>query len=140
MPRKQRNHRATSQFAETWGISAHDLALVENTSTDAIHMRVMKWGTPFQRRSKITHWEKKYGLTQGQIALELDIHPLTVVKREQVYGTPYCDDQLSGVGGWNKGARTYGYKWWEDSRFQRVCKPTMFTLEDALARLKALKR
>lgn len=138
--RPTQNYRDTTEFLETWGISAHDLAAVEGTTTDAIHMRVMRFGTPFQRRSKVSHWEKRYSKTLGEIALELGVHPLTVQIREQTFGTPYCDDQLGGQGGWNKGVKRTDLDWWDHPRYARVFLRTTFTLEDALARLKKLKR
>lgn len=141
MPRKPTlNHRQASEFLDRWGIAAHDLAAVENTSTSAIHMRVMNFGTPFQRRSKLTPWEKKYGMPIGAIADELGVHPMTVMNREKIYGTPYCDDQLAGQGGWNKGVQRATTHWSEQSRNNKAFVATKFTLEDALQRLKKLKR
>lgn len=134
------NPRNKTDFIDQWGISAHDLALVENTTTDAIHMRVMRFGTPFQRRSKQSHWERKYKKTQGEIAKELGIHPVTVELREKVYGTPWCDSVLNGQGGWNKGVKRIEGVWWDDPKYRRSFTHTYFTLEDALARLKKLKR
>lgn len=135
-----KNPRDHTGFLEEWGIAAHDLAAVENTTTDAIHMRVMRFGTPFQRRAKQSHWEKKYGKTLGEIAMELGIHPVTVDMRERIFGTAYCDSALDGRGGWNKGAKRVKSNWWDDPKFNRAFLSTHFTLEDALARLKKLKR
>ena len=132
--------RDNSVFLFTWGIAAHDLAAVENTTTTAIHMRVMRFGTPFQRRAKLSPWEKKYGKTLGEIALELGLHPVTIDMRERVYGTPYCDHMMSDQGGWNKGRKTVDIDWWDDPKYKRSSTPTYFTLEDALKRLKKLKR
>lgn len=135
-----KTHRDNSTFLSKWGIAAHDLADVENTTTTAIHMRVMRFGTPFQRRAKISPWEKKYGKTLGEIALELDLHPVTVDMRERVYGTAYCDHMMSDQGGWNKGRKRIEENWWEMPRYARCQQRTFFTLEDALKRLKKLKR
>jgi len=134
------NPRSKTDFIDQWGISAHDLALVENTTTTAIHMRVMRFGTPFQRRAKLSPWEKKYGKTIGEIALELQLHPVTVDMRARIYGTPYCDHMMSDQGGWNKGRKKVDIDWWDDPKYKRCFTPTYFTLEDAVARLKKLKR
>jgi hypothetical protein len=141
MPRKPTQfHRDETEFLNKWGITAHELALVEETSVSAIHMRVMNFGTPFQRRKKPSHWEKRYNKTLGEIADELGLHPVSVMVREKTYGTPYCDEALKGQGGWNKGAKRVDHDWRDLPRHSKTSTATYFTLEDALKRLRKLKR
>jgi hypothetical protein len=125
----------TTQFGVKWGINAADLALVENTTETAIHMRVKNYGTPFQRRAKITLWEKKYGKTLGAIAEELNIHPLTVKNRESKYDDVYCDTFKDERGGWNK---SNSDSWKRSADYKKLFVTTYFTLEDALKRLEDL--
>ena len=73
-------------FKERWGIPCNDLAEMEGVTPEAIRMRVLNFGTPFQRRGKPTKFEAKYGKTLGQLALDLGIHPITVARREYLYG------------------------------------------------------
>ncbi len=76
-------------FEQKWGISANDLAQQENVSTPAIHMRVKLYGTPFQRKSKPTNIERKYGKTIFEIAKEIGVHPMSVVMREHHFNNAY---------------------------------------------------
>lgn len=76
-------------FKEKWGIACNELAEMEGVTPEAIRMRVRNFGTPFQRRGKPTKFEKKYGKTLGELALDLGIHPITVARREYLYGDIY---------------------------------------------------
>lgn len=134
-----RKHRDDTGFLRKWGISAPDLALVEGTTIDAIHMRVYKFGTPFQRRKKPSKFEIDWGKTNCQLALELGLHPITVSERIQKYGTPYCDHMLSTRGGATKGRVSATTPWWELSNYKRNLLPTYFTLQYALDKLEEIK-
>ena len=76
-------------FKEKWGYSCNDLAMMEGVTPEAIRMRVRNFGTPFQRRKKPTMFEVKYGKTIGEISLELGLHPVTIARRERMYGDAY---------------------------------------------------
>ena len=76
-------------FKKRWGIKCNELAEAEGVTPEAIRMRVKNFGTPWQRAKKPTKFEKKYGKTIKEIALELNIHPVTVARREYLYGDVY---------------------------------------------------
>ncbi len=80
-------------FKEKWGVSCNELAEREGVTPEAIRMRVKNYGTPFQRRCKQTHFEKKYGKTLGEVALELGLHPMTVARRDRLFGDAYAESQ-----------------------------------------------
>lgn len=116
-----------TQFEHKWGIDAIKLAELEGVTPDAIHMRVQLYGTPFQRRNKVTLWEEKYGKTLGQIALEEGLHPITVANKHYRFGDVYAKtDQRFARGKHTK------VKWWLIPRYKRMIKSTYFTLEDIL--------
>lgn len=81
-------------FKQKWGISCNELAKREGVTPEAIRMRVRNYGTPFQRRCKLTNFEKKYGKTLGDIALELNLHPQTVARRDRIYGDAYAETKF----------------------------------------------
>ena len=78
-----------TKFKAKWGIHAIDLAEREQISPDAIHMRIKKFGTPWQRRSKPTICEELTGIVSFQLAKILDIHPITVDERIREYNNPF---------------------------------------------------
>lgn len=131
-----------TQFEHKWGISALHLAKLEGVSGATVHMRVMNFGTPFQRRAKLTKWEKKYGKTMGQLALDIGIHPITVAHREALYGSPYVTpertmtDSKTGEkiypGEWNLNRPQADTHWTQTKKWQTATKSTFFTLEDIL--------
>ena len=82
-----------TNFKEKWGISCNELAEREGVTPEAIRMRVINYGTPFQRRCKLTSFEKKYGKTLGEVALELGLHPMTVARRDRIYNDAYYDSK-----------------------------------------------
>jgi hypothetical protein len=134
--RKHKKRETGTDFEKAWGIHADDLACTEGVSVDAIRMRVMKWGNPFQRRAKPSNYEIKYGKTQAQLALELGVHPITVASRERKFGNAYhCNEVTSSR--WNLGQVTNNRKqhWSEGEKWQFTLKSTYFTLEDALEQL-----
>ena len=86
------NHYEHTQFKDKWGVLAHELAEQDGVTTDAIHMRVMKFGTPWQRKSKPTKWERMYAKNMYELAHEFGIHPTSVALRHyrlgNIYATP----------------------------------------------------
>jgi hypothetical protein len=123
------NPHTETRFKDRWGITAFDLAMVEGTTPDAINMRVHKFGTPFQRRSKFTWWEETFGKTLGELALERGVHPITITNRYKIYGSlDLPDGRLA-----REDLRNF--TWQHEARNQRIMQPTVFTLEWALAEL-----
>jgi len=114
-------------FENKWGISAIQLAKLEGVTADAIHMRVHKWGTPYQRRAKTTMWEDKYGKTLGEMAIEQGLHPITLANKYYKFGDVYAvTDQRFAKG---KHTRV---DWTQNPKYKKMIKPTYFKLEDVL--------
>jgi len=88
-PYNPKNPLKVTPFSQKWGILAHDFAIEEDTTTAAIHMRVMKFGTPFQRKRAPTICEVMTGKTTIELALELNVTPCTISKRLQEHGDAY---------------------------------------------------
>ncbi len=123
----EKQKKMITGFEHRWGINARVLADIEGVTTDAIHMRVLNWGTPFKRRAKITIWEEIYGKTLGQMALEEGLHPVTLANKHYKLGNVYAQtDQRFAKGKHSKS------DWTKNPRFQKMIKPTYFTLEDIL--------
>lgn len=89
--------RTNTKFYQKWGILAHDLAKEEGVTPDAIHMRVLNYGTPFQRKKAPTMCEAMTGKTAIQVAHELNITPVSVYERLKNYGDAYYESE-HGVG------------------------------------------
>ena len=66
--------RKITNFQSKWGIHVKEVANSEGTSPAAIHMRVMNFGTPWQRRARPTASEIITGLTRKEIARRVDYH------------------------------------------------------------------
>jgi len=116
-----------TQFEHKWGIDAIRLAELEEVTPDAIHMRVQLYGTPFQRRKKLTLWEEQYGKTLGAMALEEGLHPITLANKHYKLGSVFAKtDQRFARGKHTK------VDWWNQPRYKRMIKSTYFTLEDIL--------
>jgi len=81
--------RSMTKFKAKWGIHAIDLAEREQVSPDAIHMRIYKYGSPWQRRTKPTKCEELTGIVSYQLAKILDVHPITVDDRIREYNNPF---------------------------------------------------
>ena len=79
-------------FVKKWGIRAIELAKQEGVSTDAIHMRVQLYGTPYQRKAKPTLCEQIHGKTDYELGMELNLHPQSVRRRVKVYGDAYREN------------------------------------------------
>ena len=73
-------------FEATWGIHCNELAEMEGVTPEAIRMRVRNFGSPWKRRGKPTKWETKYGKTIAELALERNLHPQTLARREYLFG------------------------------------------------------
>ena len=103
-------------FKERWGYTCNQLAEMEGVTPEAIRMRVKKFGTPFKRRAKPTKFEKKYGKTLGQIALDLGIHPQTVARRESIYGDVYYEGEFARPTIRGKILNSRGEHWTENTK------------------------
>ncbi len=136
---KHTKRESGTDFEKSWGIHIDDLARAEDVTVDAIRMRVMKWGNPFQRRAKPSKYEKKYGKTQAQIALDLGIHPITVACREQKFGNVYYESNITTTR-WNfkKTINEDQVHWTQGGSWKFTLKSTYFTLEEAQAKLAEL--
>ena len=99
-----------TEFEQQWGYHCDEIADMEGVTPEAIRMRVIKFGTPWQRRAKLTKFEKKYGKTIGQLALELNLHPQTVARRERLHGDVYYEIPI-GAGLRHKIMNEDGYHW-----------------------------
>jgi hypothetical protein len=88
--------RTETAFSKKWGILASDLAKEEGTSIAAIHMRVMNYGTPFQRKKLPTLCEVMTGKTAIELAQEINITPITIYERIKKYGDPHHEADLPG--------------------------------------------
>lgn len=92
---KQGKNSKITRFEQKWGIHVRDLAEQEGTTPDAIQMRVMRFGTPFQRKSKPTICEIKHGKTVARIAQELNMHPVSIQERIRIHGNAYYESNYS---------------------------------------------
>lgn len=121
-------------FYSKWGRHATDIAKEENVSTECIHMRVMLYGHPLQRKAKPSLAEKIHNKTEYELACELDMHPQSVRRKLQLYGDAYHvryhmikDEQ---------GNRTIrckgdcGYKSCKDGIYQMPLKGSILGLKD----------
>jgi len=86
------NQHDNTGFYEKWGIHATDLAKQENVSTECIHMRVMNYGTPFQRKKNPTLCEQLHHKTDYELGLELNLHPQSVRRRVNTYKNAYREN------------------------------------------------
>lgn len=92
----ERKKRSNTRFERLWGMHIADFAAMEGVGVDAIRMRVMNFGTPYQRRNRPTLCEVMTGKTRYELARELDLHPLTVFLRLQNHGDPYATNDSYG--------------------------------------------
>lgn len=70
-----------TKFYKKWGITAEDLANQEGVTVDAIHMRIMHYGTPWQRRGKPSIYEIVYGKTCEELCRLANLSPQTIRSR-----------------------------------------------------------
>jgi hypothetical protein len=109
MKRKYTQHKVQS-FEKKWGLRCNEIAEMEETTPEAIRMRVKRFGSPWQRRGKPTMFEAKYGKTIGQLALDLNLHPQTLARRERLHGDVYYAPDV-GRGLRHKIMNPDGYHW-----------------------------
>ncbi len=102
--------RTNTPFLKKWGILASDLADEEGVTPDAIHMRVMNYGTPFQRKKLPTLCEVMTGRTAIELAHELNMTPISVYERLRKYGNPYYEANLAGPNA-QRGVQRAEYHW-----------------------------
>ena len=114
MAHKQKN----SRFFKKWGVYPHDLAEQEGVSIEAIHMRTMNYGTPFQRKNKPSKWEIMTGKTIVEICLQLNLHPVTVIGHYHKYGklTAPCKTKR----GQHMKGRYKTIHWSKNSKFNKI--------------------
>lgn len=104
--------RTNTKFYQKWGILAHDFAKEEGVTPDAIHMRVMKYGNPFQRKRAPTMCEAMTGKTAIQLAHELGITPICVYERLRKFGDAYYESE-HGAGAALRGKQRAAHHWTE---------------------------
>ena len=101
-----------TQFEYKWGKHISYFVEFEKCTPEAIRMRVLKNGNPWQRKPEPTPAEKKYQRTLKELALELDIHPGSVMQRISRTGSPWEESKATynpetgeSKIGWNRGKR-----------------------------------
>lgn len=104
--------KKTTRFEYQWGKHISYFVEFENKTPEAIRMRIRNFGNPWQRKPEPTETEKKYQKTLKELALELDLHPGSLLQRIRRHGTPYEDSKPTynpetGESriGWNRGKR-----------------------------------
>lgn len=78
-----------TKFTLKWGISSQELAESEGVVPDTLHMRVRNYGTPFQRAKGPDRFERRYGKTQYELAVETGLSFNTVMFYENEKGGVY---------------------------------------------------
>lgn len=78
-----------TQFQTRWGVDIHELAKSEGVTSAAINMRVMNYGSPFQRAPAPDMYETTWGMTRLEIAQMLNITLVNVSTRIRNHGTPF---------------------------------------------------
>tara|TARA_R110001606_G_scaffold164948_1_gene309312 strand:+ start:71 stop:556 length:486 start_codon:yes stop_codon:yes gene_type:complete len=101
-------------FHQKWGINATQLAEQEKISTEALHMRVLNWGTPWRRKKVPTAFEVMYNKTRVELAKENNCTPQTISQRVEAHGSAYYT-RADGKFQHNTGKR-YVDQRWEDTR------------------------
>jgi hypothetical protein len=132
----------STKFSRKWGIHAIDLAEKEKLSPDAIHMRVKKFGTPWQRRTEPTLCENLTGFTSFQLATILNLHPQTINVRILKYKNPFVEIGDRADAGISKGP-TSGIHWSQQPLFknnQRAWKTWLMPEHPCWAEWKEEKR
>ena len=104
-------------FKEVWGVTRFEIAAIEGVTPDNISMRLLNFGTPWQRRAKPTRFELLHSRTRYEIAEELNVHPGTVEchmhNSKNAYIIPERRDG-TGPGYWNLGKGRFGDSHWRD--------------------------
>jgi len=78
-----------TKFERLWGIDVYDLAKTEGTTPDAIHMRVMRFGTPFLRKATPNTMEAECGRSHSELCEVLGLNRKTVYSRWKQKGDPF---------------------------------------------------
>lgn len=90
--------RTNTGFAQKWGMTAAELAREEGVSTATIHMRVMNFGTPFQRKNAPTVIEILTGKTAYELAIDQGVTPFSIAQRLRLYGdATYINEDCPGA-------------------------------------------
>lgn len=87
-PIRKRKQKDQS-FSAKWGETADSVAQREDVAVATIHMRVLNYGTPWQRASKPSRCEDVCGKTTIELSEELNLHPISVEQRVRKYANPY---------------------------------------------------
>lgn len=76
-----RTGEKVTQFEAKYGCHVKDFARAEGTTPAAIHMRVMNFGTPYQRRARPTVCEILTGYSKRFIASHIDLHYNSIAQK-----------------------------------------------------------
>lgn len=109
-------HKPT-KFELRWGHRVQWFAERENCTPAAINMRVMNFGTPWQRKPEPSQCEKIHRKLIKDIAHEENIHPQTIFTRIHKYGDAYTKKTGIGKRQYNAGTCPSGNHWTKFSRF-----------------------
>lgn len=107
-----------SKFQIKWGQDVHWFAREENVSPAAIQMRVMRFSNPWMRKPEPSACEKLFCCTVTDLAIELNIHPQTVVERIHKHGNPR--DSKTGRLGWNRHQQFVDTTWQETTQWGKM--------------------
>lgn len=80
-----------TKFERLWGMDVYDLAETEFTTSDAIHMRVMRFGTPFMRKIRPNTFEAVSGRSHTELCERLGLNRKTVFSRFMQKGDPFFE-------------------------------------------------
>lgn len=85
---KKRRLKPT-KFIRLWGIDPQDMAKQEQLTTDALHMRVMLFGTPYQRKAKPNNMEMITGRTAHELCERMNLNRKTIFSRFAQFTDPF---------------------------------------------------
>lgn len=105
----------SESFISKWGVTAQEIARQEGVTTTTIHMRVMNYGSPWQRKKKPTIAERVHGKTWWELAHELNVHPQTIKCRLLQHGDAYYNEENFV---YNRGTIPSGNDWRRDPHFK----------------------
>lgn len=106
-----------TNFHKNWNIPAKELAVQENCMTQAIHMRVLHFGNPFQRRSRPSSCEILTGKLIAEHGKTTGMHPVSVANNLRQYGEIEKPNKKV-QGRWNRGAQYAAIHWSELRQFK----------------------
>lgn len=106
-----------TRFEYQWGKHISWFVEYEGCTPEAIRMRIRSFGNPWQRKPEPTPTEQKYQRTLKELALEMDLHPGSILQRLRRYGSPWEQskrtyDPVTGDSkiGWNRGKRNTNWQ------------------------------